>query len=158
MVANNGGALVSSVSSARHEGAPLAGRSMDGQWSTGGGGWRIVSTVSPAVFRLFTAVHGGAGAFCWGSSNRAPRLLLPRPSSSAFRFPGCGVIRRCYSWLTGCWNLSTRRPWSSNLLATQFHAEILLISYQEECGWAWKGEEVGGFSFLEELFGSRIGG
>lgn len=33
--------------------------------------------------------------------------LLPRPSSSAFRFPGCGVIRRCYSWLTGCWNLST---------------------------------------------------
>lgn len=107
MVANNGGALVSSVSSARHEGAPLAGRSMDGQWSTGGGGWRIVSTVSPAVFRLFTAVHGGAGAFCWGSSNRAPRLLLPRPSSSAFRFPGCGVIRRCYSWLTGCWNLST---------------------------------------------------
>lgn len=152
MVANNGGALVECFERATRGRA--AGRSFNGRTMVNR--WRVAYCID-SFTGSFSGVHGRprrSRCVLLGVVEQSPSP----PSSSAFRFPGCGVIRRCYSWLTGCWNLSTRRPWSSNLLATQFHAEILLISYQEECGWAWKerGEEVGGcclciFSFLEEL-------
>lgn len=80
-------------------------RSMDGQWSTGGG-WRIVSTVSPAVFRVFTAVRLEEQVRSVGGRRTEP--LAPLLCRFPLSWLGCGVIRRCYSWLTGCWNLSTR--------------------------------------------------
>lgn len=118
-------------------------RSMDGQWSTGGG-WRIVSIVSPAVFRVFTAVRLEEQVRSVGGRRTEPLAPLLR------RFPlswlGCGVIRRCYSWLTGCWNLSTRglgdrRISLGNAVRCWDHLDM--ISKCGEGGFGQGGGEVG---------------
>ena len=58
---------------------------MGGQWSTGGG-WRIVSTVSPAVFRVFTA--GRLEEQVRSVGGLSDRPLAPLLLRAAFRFPG----------------------------------------------------------------------